>query len=192
MARHREFDFDEALTAALGVFWRKGYSAASTQELCEATGLGRGSLYNTFTDKRHLYLSALERYYELGTARPLAILAGDGTIHERVRALMVAVIDADLDDPVRKGCFAINAAIDQAGTDPDVRALAQRHFERIEAALREAFERARAAGEVPADRDPAVTARTVLSAYYGLRVLARATDDRQMLLDVVRGTLSGI
>src|SRR6202030_156629 len=62
MARPREFDREEALECATGVFWAKGYASTSTDELLAAMGIGRQSLYNTFQDKRALYLEALERY----------------------------------------------------------------------------------------------------------------------------------
>lgn len=192
MARQRAFDTDEALTTALTMFWRRGYTATSTKDLCDRTGLGRGSLYNAFSSKRALYLRALDRYYELGTARALAILDGAQPVHERIRELMLAVIDADLADPDRKGCLAINAAIEMAGRDLEVKKAVRRHFDRIEQALRRTIERAVAEGELSVDRDPVVTARFVMSSYYGLRVLARSTDDRATLLDVVTGTLHAL
>jgi TetR/AcrR family transcriptional repressor of nem operon len=192
MPRPREFDTAEAVDTALVMFWRRGYAATSSRDLCTGTGLGRGSLYNAFTSKRDLYLRALARYYELGTARAVAILEGTGTIHERIRELMTAVIDTDLADPDRKGCLAINAAIEMANQDPEVKTAVRQHFERVEGALRDAVERAVLVGELSGGRAPAVTARLVLSSYYGLRVLARATDDREALLDVVTGTLDAL
>ncbi|MEX0633668.1 TetR/AcrR family transcriptional regulator [Serratia ureilytica] len=50
----------------MDVFWTNGYEASSTQELCERTGLGRGSLYHAFGSKQNLYEQALRRYQELG------------------------------------------------------------------------------------------------------------------------------
>ncbi|MGW7269981.1 hypothetical protein ACWGH5_05645 [Streptomyces sp. NPDC054864] len=46
--------------------------------LCESTGLGPSSLYNTFGGKRQSYLRALRRYYETSTAEQVAILRGEG------------------------------------------------------------------------------------------------------------------
>jgi TetR/AcrR family transcriptional repressor of nem operon len=59
MARPREFDREEALERATGVFWAKGYASTSTDDLLTAMGIGRQSLYNAFQDKRALYLEAL-------------------------------------------------------------------------------------------------------------------------------------
>jgi TetR/AcrR family transcriptional repressor of nem operon len=68
MARPREFDREEALERATGVFWAKGYASTSTDDLLTAMGIGRQSLYNAFQDKRALYLEALERYQRTTTA----------------------------------------------------------------------------------------------------------------------------
>ena len=62
MGRPREFDVDDALDRAMRVFWAKGYQGASLDDLLAAMGIGRGSLYKAFGDKRSLYLAALQRY----------------------------------------------------------------------------------------------------------------------------------
>ncbi|MEA2965178.1 MAG: TetR/AcrR family transcriptional regulator, transcriptional repressor for nem operon, partial [Alphaproteobacteria bacterium] len=59
MARPREFDRDEALERAMSVFWSKGFAATSTSDLVEAMQIGRQSMYDSFGDKRALYLEAL-------------------------------------------------------------------------------------------------------------------------------------
>jgi len=69
MARPREFDVDAALERAMQVFWAKGYESTSLDDLCEATGLGRSSLYAAFGDKHGLCLRALDRYEEGSAAR---------------------------------------------------------------------------------------------------------------------------
>ena len=64
MGRHREFDVEKALDAALCVFWRKGYEGASYADLTEATGVERPALYSAFGNKEALFRRALARYYE--------------------------------------------------------------------------------------------------------------------------------
>ncbi|MCZ9342618.1 TetR/AcrR family transcriptional regulator, partial [Streptomyces sp. TRM76130] len=50
--RPREFDKDQTLTRALELFWSRGYGATSIQDLVDALGVERGSLYGAFGDKR--------------------------------------------------------------------------------------------------------------------------------------------
>ena len=56
-------------------FWANGYDATTTEDLCAATGLGRSSIYNTFTSKHELFRRALLRYVdsERATAASRAI-----------------------------------------------------------------------------------------------------------------------
>src|SRR6266478_5646293 len=62
MPRKKGFDPERALAKAMGVFWRLGYESASTETLMKAMGIARQSLYDTFGDKRALYLKALAFY----------------------------------------------------------------------------------------------------------------------------------
>src|SRR3954452_13828883 len=60
--RPRQFDVDEALAAALRVFWTKGYEGASLTDLTEAMGIMKPSLYAAFGNKESLFRKALDLY----------------------------------------------------------------------------------------------------------------------------------
>src|ERR1700750_1547259 len=62
VGRPRAFDREAALEAAMLLFWRKGFAAASINDLCEAMGVRSPSLYAAFGSKEALYLEAIERY----------------------------------------------------------------------------------------------------------------------------------
>ena len=89
MARPREFDREEALERATGVFWAKGYASTSTDDLLTAMGIARQSLYNAFQDKRALYLEALERYQRTATGGHLQRLNGAASPIAGVQALLL-------------------------------------------------------------------------------------------------------
>ena len=62
MARLKAFDEDRALDLAVDCFWSRGYEATSVRDLADAMGIGGASLYNTYGDKRALFVRSLERY----------------------------------------------------------------------------------------------------------------------------------
>ena len=76
MARPRKFDEPQVIAAARDVFWRSGYVDTSLDDLTAATGLGRGSLYGAFGDKRALFLRVLDEYCTDSAGHAAASLAG--------------------------------------------------------------------------------------------------------------------
>lgn len=192
MPRPREFDDERVLDAAMNAFWDRGYAATSAQDLVDATGLGRSSLYNAFMGKHPLYERVLRRYLECNTEADVALLDQPGSVKERIRGLLLGVIDADLGDPQRRGCLAVNAAIELAGKDEAVTVLVRRVFARVEEALVVALDRGQRGGEITQERSARALARFVLNAIYGLRVLGKAATDRAPLLDVVDATVGAL
>ena len=192
MGRPREFSDPVVVDAAMEVFWEKGYEATTTQDLCTRTGLGRGSLYNAYGSKHRLYEEAVRRYAATKAEMQLAMLAEPGPVRERLRELMLGVIDTDLADPGRRGCLALNAATEPSGRNEVVAALVQRQFVDLEQALCHLVTVGQRTGELSAGRPPLQVARTFQSTYYGLRVLAKVTADRDALLDIVEGALAAL
>ncbi len=184
MARPREFDVDRALERALQVFWAKGYEATSLDDLCEATGLSRSSLYGAFGDKRDLLLRTLDRYSENGTARLAVRLERAGPIRAALKGLLDEFIDQIVAGPGRRGCFVGNCAAELARLDREAMACVQRSLARNEAVFRAALERAQARGELATGADINALARFLTASFQGLRLLGKVVSDRAALEDV--------
>ena len=183
MARPREFDSNTALESAMQVFWAKGYEATSLDDLCEATGLGRSSLYAAFGDKRGLYLSALDRYEEAGV-HPIAAALARSPIRKAVAAFVDRIIDDIVAGPGRRGCFIGNCAAELARGDRTAATRVRRSLDRLEATFRDALAHARARGEIAATSDVDALARFLVAGIQGLRLVGKAKPDRAALDDI--------
>lgn len=189
MARPREFDTDRALDGALQIFWAKGFEATSLDDICDATGLSRSSLYGAFGDKRELLLRALERYAEGGSARIAARLERVRPIRAAVKGLLDEFIDQIVAGPGRRGCFVGNCAAELPRDDREAMACVRRSLDRNTAVFREALARAKARGELAPDADIAVLARFLTASIQGLRLMGKAMPDRAALDGVARTIL---
>ncbi|WP_427893319.1 TetR/AcrR family transcriptional regulator [Kribbella sp. GL6] len=188
MPRPRTFDEDRAVDAAMRVFWTSGYEATSTQDLCAATGLGRSSIYNTFTSKRDLFDRALRRYVEDFSAAQLEVIQDESLpIRERVRRILWTAVEPEPDDPA--GCFVINTTVELGPKEPEIVELLDRDHETKLAALTTAIQAAQAAGDLAADHDAAGLAAYVFTVLGGLRVAARRGASPDSQRTVVEATL---
>jgi TetR/AcrR family transcriptional repressor of nem operon len=189
MGRPKGFDPDAAITQAMEVFWRKGYATTSPRDLLEAIGIGKGSLYNTFGSKHQLFMRALYRYRELVTSQLLQTLEGPEPVKDRLRAALESLVEIDMADPARRGCLAINTAVELAGTDEEATAVVRRILDREEEALRAAIEEGRRSGELGEDLDAAAVASMLVGTIAGLRVLAKTAQSPQRLHRIIDATL---
>ena len=78
MPRPKEFNPDDAIEKAMQVFWHKGYEATSMEDLLSAMDLNRGSLYNTFGDKRQLFLKVIDRLLPRVRRREILVAQSGG------------------------------------------------------------------------------------------------------------------
>jgi AcrR family transcriptional regulator len=196
MARPRNFDEGRALDAAMRTFWEKGYEATSTQDLCDATGLGRSSIYNTFKSKHDLFERALAHYIDTMTTAQLALLEDTRLSGaERVRALFAWVVDGETEHRAggrSLGCLTVNTTVELAGRDDRVAELLERDTARRLAALRAAVEAGRRDGSITSPRDSASLARFVNAAIGGMRVSSQGGADRATLEAIAEVTMDAL
>lgn len=185
MARPRSFDEERALDAATRTFWERGYEATSTQDLCDATGLGRSSIYNTFKSKRDLFERVLARYIDAMTTAQLAVLEEvERPAADRLRALFALVVAGEEErrsDGRGLGCLTVNTTVERVARDAGAAGLLADDNRRRLAALAAVLEQGRRDGTVTSTRDPWALARFVNATVAGMRVSSQGGADRAAL-----------
>lgn len=161
-------------------FWADGYEATSTQALCEVTGLGRSSIYNTFRSKHDLFVKALTRYMDVKTANIIEVLEDRSLpVRERLRTILGWAAAPGDDDPA--GCLVVNAMVELAPRDAvTAERLAkdqERRLDALEAAIKEGMR----AGDIDGAKDARALAHYFVSTVSGMRVVARGGADRKTL-----------
>jgi TetR/AcrR family transcriptional regulator, copper-responsive repressor len=171
----RAFDPGVALVQAVDAFWDAGFAATSLDDLTEATGMNRPSLYGAFGDKQAIYRKALDVYCERTRAAFAAVFASDEPLRDALRKVYDTAIAIYLSgDNGPRGCFIIGTAVAQAVTDPDIRAALADVLREMDGAFRARISRAQRSGELSADADPAKLAKVAAATLYSLTIHARA------------------
>ncbi|MEM8813377.1 MAG: TetR/AcrR family transcriptional regulator [Pseudomonadota bacterium] len=193
-ARGRPLSFDKAavLTTAMDVFWQKGYAATSIQDLTDATGLSRASLYNAFGDKEHMFLAVVGHYTETESAKLIEALKDESRSGaDAVRFYFDQLVAFSCEKGRRLGCLLTNTAthLDQRGGSLET--ILDGMFARLEGVLCATIQRGQRDGSINVSIDPARTAKSLIALAQGLRVLSRSSlRDEAFLRDAVEGALA--
>ena len=189
MARLKAFDEDRALDLAVDCFWSRGYEATSVRDLADSMGIGGASLYNTYGDKRALFVRSLERYANRSMRERIARLEANRQPKEAILAFLAEIIDRSVADPDRKGCLLVNSALDVAPHDAEIGKAVGDYLGEIRAFFRRNIEAARKAGQVPRRLDTEAVSGHLLGVLLGIRVLARTGAKRKLLESVAQPAL---
>lgn len=190
MARTKDFDEADVLTKAIRLFWQKGYNGTSMQDLVDALGISRSSLYDTFGDKRKLYLKALESYKQTEAANRAKIFDKSIPARTAIRHLLDFIILDQISDKQHKGCFLINCAVETSPKDKQVNAILCENDREIENALHEVIQRGQNSGEITGRYDAKTIARFIFNNIVGMRVSGKLATDKSMFEDTIQLTMS--
>ncbi|HEX3665268.1 MAG TPA: TetR/AcrR family transcriptional regulator [Rhizomicrobium sp.] len=187
--RPRSFCTNTVLDRAMTVFWHRGYEGATLCELTEAMGINPPSLYAAFGNKEGLFRAVLERYDARRQSLMDRVLAApDPGAVARLFLEGVAAFSAATEGRGPPGCLLVQGGL--SCSDADIpQALAEHRAEK-ERALRERFERDKAAGDLPEDADPATLASYLVAMANGMCVQASAGATSKQLQDIVEVALA--
>ncbi|WP_167956075.1 TetR/AcrR family transcriptional regulator [Sphingomonas jejuensis] len=182
--RPREFCVDQALAAALGVFWAKGYEGASMADLTEAMGITKPSLYAAFGNKEALFHKALDLYEAEKLEYTRAALE-QPTARKVAEHFMRGAIDAQMSSCDPKGCLGVISMTACGAEAESIKADVIKRRASSQAALVERFEQAKRDGDLPMHVDIAGLTSFLYALLQGMAVQAGSGATRADLERVV-------
>ncbi|WP_449415524.1 TetR/AcrR family transcriptional regulator [Ochrobactrum teleogrylli] len=163
----------------MGVFWTRGYHDASLPDLLKGMELSRGSFYKAFTDKRGVYLRALDAYIEDAVRSVGELLHSNPSPKAAIREAFAQQADQGSGPQGTRGCFVVFAAVEMLPEDKEVALRISRLFRRLQDLYAAAIIRAQVLGEINSGLDERTLARFLVCQIQGMRVLAKAGADRE-------------
>ena len=184
MARKITFDETAALDAAMRAFWSRGYEGTSINDLEQATGLKRTSLYNTYGNKRALFEKAIEHYQQTHLAEMAGLLYKGKNIRENIKNFMRGAIALHFSEDSPQGCLVILSVLERDQHDQHTGELLERIIQQLHALIYERLKDAQDNGEISDQFDTRDIATTIVAVAAGSIVMARA-DFKQASLNKI-------
>ncbi|UWM78836.1 TetR/AcrR family transcriptional regulator (plasmid) [Rhizobium sp. WSM4643] len=185
MARPREFDEEKVLELAVEQFWERGYETTSIRDLAQAMGLTTASIYNAFGDKRAVYRRALDFYVERSFGDRVGRFESKPP-RQAINAFFSEIIERSLADTKRKGCMLVNSALEVAPHDEEFQRVVASVLVQVEAFFLRCVERGQEDGSIGRSQRAADLAGTLLGTLLGIRVLARARPEKELLEGLIK------
>lgn len=190
MPRPKMFNPDDALDKAMQVFWHKGYEATSMEDLLKAMDLNRGSLYDTFGDKRQLFLKVMDRYCTTFVGPKLSLLDQPGPALPTLHQFINGMVEGGLADPQRRGCFISNTVMELSPHEIEIAGTLRQALKMAEDAFFKVLVRAKEQGELKDDKDPRALARFLTTMMQGTVVMIKAGTSAEVVKQTVETGLS--
>lgn len=191
MARPKAFNEDDALAAAMEMFWRTGYERASLDLLLQAMGISKQSLYDTFGDKRALYLKALASYREQSLASMRATFAAARTTRDAFSRLLLG-LSAESEEQHARGCLLLSANLEREAGDAVIARFLRENQAAVERIFAEAIATGQSRGELSKALNSQALARFFAVTIQGMRAMARLKSDRRALRQVAKVALAAL
>lgn len=178
-----EIDMSPAITAAKEVFWRRGYDDASIEDVVQATGLNRYTLYNAFGGKLEIFLATLDAYQNERKELFLRVLNDpERSPIDAIQAVSEFCIGQMADR--NAGCLICNIALEVGHQNEIIAERVNTYLDEIRNAEEMALTQAAELGELDPAISPRDGAALLIAIMLGVGALARNGTSRAELLNI--------
>ncbi|MFT4564688.1 MAG: AcrR family transcriptional regulator [Gammaproteobacteria bacterium] len=184
--RPRKFDPDIALNKAMLVFWQRGLSATSLDDLSLAMEMNRPSIYNAFGNKEAIYRAAFAQFGRQMEGGFEQTINAESDLRKGLVKFYDQAIGLYCSGDVALGCLVMCTAPVETSIHPEVRGDLKTLIELIDKKLERRINEAVKHGDFPADSDVKLTAKLIQGVLHSLAIRARAQESQSNLKKIAR------
>jgi TetR/AcrR family transcriptional regulator, transcriptional repressor for nem operon len=178
MARPFEFDKDEILERAMLLFWRKGYFHTSFQDIVEHLQLSRSSIYNSFSDKRLLYIESLKYYINKESRALTNSVSKLPPNPNSIKKILQQIAYGNSSNENPKGCLVVNSCIELANHDEEIKQIIEGNMKEVIGAFTDFIKEGQKQGNINYEIKAEELASSLFHQITALRVIGKVIKDK--------------
>lgn len=179
--RPKQYDAQTALQLAGGVFWAKGYSGTSLDDLAAAMGMNRPSIYRAFGDKEAVYRQAMGQFAQQMDEGFSRTILQETDLRKGLSKFYRAALDVYGAGDTALGCMVVCTAPAVAVVHPEVQADLLSVIEQLDAKFLDRVELAISEGQIPEVSDAKSLSKLIQAVLHSLAIRVRAGESKASL-----------
>ena len=191
MSRPKEYNYQQVLEASTQVFWEKGYRGTSMNDVVQATGLNKHSMYNEFSNKDGLFLACLDHYAKETTKEISAIIQKQPLGFRNIELFFRNRIDSASSGKFN-ACLLINSAIEKEVLNDEINDRTRKYLSLQKESFYNCLEAAQKNGEIPNHKDIELLADYLMCFLEGINVMGKTGPTKKSLELLINEVLSNI
>ena len=189
--RPSTYDNEQVLQKAQDIFWSKGYSATSLDDLLKATNMGSGSFYNAFKGgKKELFLKAIQQRREAFRQFKAELDKSDSPV-KLIKDFFRSIAVADKATHLR-GCIVSNTIVEMTFLDDELEREAVGILKDVEKMFTAAIKKEQERGTIKTKTEPQILSKYLMTFWNGLNVTRRMYPDKKHLSELIEMQLEVI
>ena len=169
MSRQIEYDRQMLLLKSMEIFWEKGYSDTSIQDIVKATNVKPGSLYAAFGNKEGLFKASTEFYFEYMFESVTLIFNRDIKPLEKIELFFDEILLSLLTTEKREGCLLVKTLMLMPTDKKELQSTSILMFYELEKLFIIELNKAKNDGTLK-HKDTKMLAKFLINTIYGLHI----------------------
>ncbi|MBS3964113.1 MAG: TetR/AcrR family transcriptional regulator [Methylomonas sp.] len=190
--RPSSFDREQAIEAAMQLFWKQGFLAVSATDLADAMRIRRSSFYHGFGSRETVFIEALQRYAAQAPDAPLREFPSGRPVIPALIAMLREVCRVRSLDKEARGCLVCNAVAELVGVDEALGPLLENAVIQRTAQFQRLLAQAVSQSELAPFTDEEAAAAGFTAFLIGLNTLSKVAREEQQLWAICRQFLKGL
>jgi AcrR family transcriptional regulator len=174
--RPKLYDTEVALKAAGAVFWEKGFSGTSLDDLSIAMGMNRPSIYRAFGDKEDIYRQSLNQFGKVMDEAFEKTLRREKDIRKGLRKFYRKALEVYSSDQTALGCMVWSTAPAATLIHPEVQSDLLAAINHVDAIVLERVELAIEQAQINTDVDVKALSKLLQALLHTISIRVRAGD----------------
>jgi len=180
MPRHKTYIREDVLEKAMYSFWKSGYKGTSLRALEKDMEINQFSIYDSFSNKKALFVEVLDMYKQHVNTKFLSNLVSPNSSVNDIECFLKEFAHAIQSGKIPNGCLMVNTSTEVDSEEKEIQLILKSYFDTMANLFFNALSNSQQKGIVSSNVDIRMATNYLLGIAQGVTVVAKLQSKKQI------------